>query len=223
MAYQLCLIWLSIGSLFYAQVKTSQQDVLSRVASVKPYTGASSGAIADLLAGTHVPGGIVSVYSRCSTPAQYQFPFDGATLGKELDYVRSIDSSRVWIYRDGFIIVNHDLINRTVLAANISDIDVNPDDALTLSTQKLVRSPEVAKRVKDLRLEEMYNRGGFSAIRASGYPNEEVPASPPQHLHQINLEDALNRLASIKGNAVWHYEQFECGTKSTFRIQWIVK
>jgi hypothetical protein len=168
----------------------------------------------------HLPGGIISVYSRCATPTDYQFSFQGTTLGEELNYIASVDASRHWTFQDGLILVGSDLLPRTILNTTIADIDIRSDDALSLSTEHLLQSPEVRDAVKASGLMEGINRlPGFAAIHN---PNTQTSANPEpiiKHLHQVTLGNALGVLAAMKGQGVWHYEQFECGSTSTYRIE----
>jgi hypothetical protein len=223
---QMLLAGILITSFLYAQaqVPADKVEILSRRTAVKTLKATSGAAVADLLAGTHVPGGIISVYNRCTTPTEYQFSFSGGTLEQELDYVSSVDTSRNWIFRDGVILVGSDILPRTILNAIIEDIDIKPDDALSLSTQRLIQSPEVRDRAKVAGLDEGMSQGsGFYALPNPNTPTEPVAASPPRHLHQVNVAEALDELATMKGKNVWHYEQFECGSKPTYRIVWVVK
>jgi len=226
MRNQMLLAGILITSFLSAQapVPADKVEILSRPAAAKTFKGASGAAVADLLAGTRVPGGIISVYSRCATPTEYQFSFSGATLEQELDYISYIDTSRKWIYRDGVILVGSDILPRTILNAIIKDIDIKPDDALSLSTQRLLQSPEVRDRANVAGLVEgMTQVSGFYALPNSSTPTEHPAAPASRHLHQVTLADALDEVATMKGKNVWHYEQFECGSKPTYRVVWVVK
>ena len=226
MRNQLLLARVLVTSFLYTQapVPADRVEILSRPAAVKTFKATSGAAIADLLAGTHVPGGIVSVYSRCATPIEYQFSFSGATLEQELDYISSVDTSRRWIYRDGVILVGSEFIPRTILNAIIEDIDIKSDDALSLSTQRLLESPEIRGRANVAGLVEgMTEVPGFYAVPNSSMPTEDLAAPPSKHLHQVTLADALAAVATMKGENVWHYEQFECSSTPTYRIAWVVR
>ncbi len=221
MRNQLLLASILVTTFLFAQapVPADRVEILSRPAAVKTFKATSGAAIADLLDGTHVPGGIVSVYSRCATPIEYQFSFSGATLEQELDYISSVDTSRRWIYRDGVILVGSEFLPRTILNTIIKDVDIKSDDALSLSTQRLLESPEVRGRA----VEGMIEVSGFYAVPKPSMPTEDLAAPASRHLHQVTLADALAAVATMKGKNVWHYEQFECSSKPTYRIAWVVR
>jgi hypothetical protein len=224
--YQILLAGILITSLLCAQTPApaDKVEMLNRPAGIKTFTATSGAAVADLLDGTHVPGGIISVYSRCATPTEYQFSFSGATLEKELDYIASIDTSRKWIFREGAILVGSDMLPRTILNAIIKEIDLKPDDALSLTTQRLLESQEVRDRAKVAGLEEgMTPVSGFYALPNPSTPNEHLAPAAPRHLHQVTVAEALDQLAMMKGQKVWHYEQFECGNRPSYRITWVVR
>jgi hypothetical protein len=221
MNFNFSVAFILLGTVFATQSPAPgrDNDILERKVALGQ-KGASSQAITILLAQVHVPGGIVSVYDRCSKPVDHQFTLQEATLEQGLNYISTIDGTRTWINQNGTIIVGTDLANRTVLKTIISDFDVNPSDALSLSTQRLLQSAEVREAAKRLGLIEMSPNLGFSSVNnSSSTPNGVSAATPSRHFHQTSLENILNSLASMQGYAVWHYEQFDCNTTS-FRVTW---
>lgn len=200
-----------------------EASALERPVTLVVANATSADALASLVAQAGIPGGIISVYDQCKQPRRHRFSLHTATLQRGLDYVAGIDSSRIWVYRDGVILVGFKLADRTILRTVIGDLDIYPDDALSLSTQRFLEAAEVREQVKRAGLTQMSPELGFSSIRKKGQtPPDQPPALQPKHLHNTTLEDALNALASIRGTGVWHYEQFACGNKSSFRISWMV-
>jgi hypothetical protein len=206
--------------------QAQEGSVLSRPTGISGFDTTTDGAIAQLLSSPGVPGGSIRLYDQCLQPSSQRFFLQGITLQQGLYSVASIDPSRKWIYRDGVIFVGQQLESRTILGTVIRDIEINPSDALTLSTQRLIQTTEIRDRIKVSGLDERMNHveiSGFGSVRAAGAAPQQPIAAPPINLHQITLSDSLNSLASMSGKAVWLYEQFECGSRSWFRITWVVK
>lgn len=211
-----------IASFFPGQAASGQgNDFLERKVTVNQKSS-SAQAITVLLAQVNAPGGIISIYDRCSKPLDHQFSIQGATLQQGLNYISTIDGSRTWINRNGVILVGSNAANRTILNTIISDVDINPTDALSLSTQRLLESGEVREAEKKLGLVEMSSNLGFSSVSSKPEVTNGPSAQLPQkHFHRITVRDALNVLSSIRGVAVWHYEQFSCDV-STYRLSWVL-
>ena len=222
-SHKVTLIVITALCLGQGMVRAQESSVLSRPSGTPDMKTTTDGAIASLLNSARVPGGIISFYDRCQQPSPQRFFLQGVTLEQGLDSVASIDSSRKWTYRDGVILVGIEIENRTILSTAIPNVEINTNDALSLSTQQLLQSAEVRDRVKAMKLEEVNSELGFSAVRRDGNATEDLPTPAPKHLHQVTLEEALTFLARTNGKAVWLYEQFECGGKATFRITWVVK
>jgi hypothetical protein len=220
-AFLLMIATLLVG---LGAAKAQESSVLSRPTGIGGFDTTTDGAIARLLSSAGVPGGIIRVYDQCLQPSPQRFFLQGITLQQGLDSVASIDPSRKWIYRDGAIFVGQQLQSRTILGAVIRDVEISPSDTLTLSTQRLLQPAEVRDRIKVTGINEeiIHQFSGISKVRVAGTAPEQPIAAPPIHLHQVMLSDLLNSLASMSGRAVWLYEQFECGSKSWFRITWVV-
>lgn len=214
-----------IASLPPAQVSAPAQEsaVLSRPVALMNFRGTSAAAVAALLSEARVAGGIISLYDGCAYPSGQLFKLEETTFRQGLDYVSRIDKSRGWAYRNAMILVGLELADKTILKTIIRSVKINSNDTLNLSTQRLLESAEVKKRIKKVGLVQMQPNPGISSIRRGGAaPPKESPTPPSKQLHNITLEAALNVLASTKGRAVWHYEQFICDNKSSFRLDWAV-
>jgi hypothetical protein len=137
--------------------------------------------------------------------------------------VSKIDSSRKWTHTNGLIIVGLEQADKTILNAIIHDIDINPGDALSLTAQRLLDTPEVHSSIQRAELNELTPELGFGQIRNPAAPSTQSSIEQPKHLHEITLLNALNLVAATKGTGVWEYEQYTCNNKSSFRLSWIVK
>jgi hypothetical protein len=138
--------------------------------------------------------------------------------------VSRIDGSRKWFFTNGLIIVGSELTGKTILDSVIHDIDIDPSEALSITTQRLLNTPEVRSRVQRAGLNELTPELGFAQIRKDpGSTPVQLPVKRPKHLHRTTLQDALNVAAAMKGTGVWEYEQYTCKSKSSFRLDWVVK
>lgn len=220
--------WVSlllVASLWPIQAPAPAQEtaVLRRPVALSALKGTSAVAAITLLAEAHVPGGVISLYNRCTAPSDQRFSLQETTLEQGLDYVSTIDSSRKWNYQEGLIIVGYEVAEKTILKTTLHDVDIDPNDALSLSTERLLGTVELREQVKREGLLEMSTALGFSAISRNGTaPPEKSRTSKPKHFPEITMVQALNFLASTKGMAVWHYEQFVCGNRTSFRLSWVV-
>jgi hypothetical protein len=207
-------------SWFQSSPPLPEADILSRHVSLDASPKTSSDAVSSLLAKAHTPGGMVSIYSGCQRPLPQVFSLFETNLKQGLDYVATVDATRSWIYADGVVLVGVKRANGTILNTVISDIEIRPNDALSLSTQRLVHSPEVLNSIQRLGLEEITPELGFGQIPKNPVA---IETRQPTQLHQITLMNALNALALMKGTAVWEYEQFACNERTSFRLNWTVK
>ena len=213
---------ITIMWLFQTAPSSSESEVLSRHVALDGSTRTSVDAMSLMLAQASVPGGIISVSNGCTSPNPRAFPLAETTLKDGLDYVSTIDPARKWSYGERLILIGMEHANSTILNTVINDVEIQPGDALTLSTQRLVHTSEVQASIQRAGLEEISPELGFGQI-----PRNPKPASPetskPIHLHQVTLVKALNTLALTKGTAVWEYEQSTCNGKSSFRLDWVVR
>src|SRR5580698_8542151 len=218
--------WLSLfllTGICQAQVPTHQQIVvLARQVELRNLDGTSADAIAALLTQAQAPGGIISAYGACTAPGTEHISVSPGTLQQGLDYISMVDPSRKWTLKDGVILVGHDTANGTILNTVIRSIDISPNDALSLVAQRLLQTVETQTAIKEANLDEMIPPLGLSPIKPSEETSSRKSAPPSKHFENVTLEQALNSLAAMHGNAVWHFEQFKCGAKSSFRISWIV-
>lgn len=117
-----------------------------------------------------------------------------------------------------------ELTSRTILNTVIQDVDIDPKEALSLTAQRLLSTPEARSSIQRARLTEMSPELGFAQIRKTPAAASPQPlVGPSKHLHEITLADALNVAATTRGASVWEYEQFTCKDKSSFRLGWAVK
>jgi hypothetical protein len=207
------------------EVPTQSPDTgaLNRSVALTDFKGTSADAVASLLTKAEVPGGVVSIYEGCTQPEQRVFSLQGATLSHGLDYISSLDGSRKWIFQEGVVVVGSGLVSETPLSTVLGEVVIDSTDSLSLSTQKLLESVEVRQRIKKIGLVELNTPLGLSGVSRTeaGHPQAR-PKPQPIHLNGKRLEQVLNILASSKGKAVWHYEQFVCDQKTSFRISWLV-
>jgi hypothetical protein len=204
-------------------ISSSDVNVLNRSVALREFKGTSAEAAASLLREAGVGGGVVSVSDHCDQPPQRVYSLqNGATLRNGLDYISTFDGSRNWNFESGVIVVNQTAAPATLLNTAIPEIGLNFANSLSLSTQQLLQSKEVRDQIRIKHLVELNTPLGFSAVSR----NAELHTSPPAQSNRLRgktLEQALNALATSRGNAVWHYEQFVCDQKSSFRISWLVK
>lgn len=221
--------WLSLVLVFgltpQAPTGKSNINVLDRAVVLKDLRGTSVDAVAALLAEGETPGEIVSIYGNCSQPSERVFSSrSGVTLREALDYVSTVDRARRWNYRDGVIVIGSDAAPGTILGTILGELAIKADDSLSLSTQKLLQSKEVRDRVKKAGLLELNTPLGLSELRKLDEAHVHRPRSVESiHLGGKTLEQALNILASARGKAAWHYEQFGCGQKISFRVSWLIQ
>jgi hypothetical protein len=164
---------------------------------------------------------MISIYNGCARPNPQAFSLAETSLKQGLDHVSTIDPARKWTYADGLILVGSEHVNDTILNTVISDTEIRPGDALALSAQRLFNAPEVQTSIQRARLEEISPELGFGQMSKNPKPTSSE-TSPPMHLQGVTLLKALNTLASMKGTAVWEYEQSTCNNKSSFRLNWRV-
>jgi hypothetical protein len=194
--------------------------ILDRPVALKDLNGTSAEAVEVLLAESGASGGVISVYDRCAQPRTRVFSVQGVTLRGGLDYILTLDGSRKWTYQDGVLVVGLTPPGATLLDTVLGESSVDPEVPLTLSTQKLLQSKEVAARIAKMGLVELTVPLGYSAA-PKDVAAAASPRQPPLKIQSgRTLQQALDILASSKGRAIWQYEQFTCGHKSAFRITW---
>ncbi len=219
--YRLALAWILILCTLQTPAPVSEPEFLNRQVALDHSPRISAEAISLLLAQAHAPGGIISIYSGCAKPNPQTFSLAETTLKQGLDYVSTVDPARKWTYADGLVLVGVERANDTILNTLIYDIEIRPDDALSLSAQRILHTSEVQTSIERAALNELTTELGFGQI--SRTPKTAVAeTSQPTHLQSVTLAKALNTLASMKGTAVWEYEQFTCNGKSSFRLNWLV-
>jgi hypothetical protein len=202
-------------------VTPQQADVLQRPVELLGLDGTGSDAVTGFLVQAQVPGGIILIYDECAQPRLEHFSFPRGTLQQGLDYISTTEVSWRWTYKDGVVLAAHGDADKTILNTVIRAVDISSRDALSFAAQKLFLTPEVQAAVSKAGLEEMVPPIGFSAMQPSGkHSQQESTASQQKHLQNITLEKALNSLAEMHGSAVWRYEQFKCGAKSSYRVGW---
>lgn len=203
-------------------IYSSGINALDRSVSLHAFKGTSAEATASLLGQAGVAGGVVSISDHCDQPPQRVYSLQtGATLRKGLNYISTIDGSRNWNYESGVIVVNQTPAVATLLNTSIPEIELNFANSLSLSTQQLLQSKAVRDQIKANHLVELNAPLGFSTVSRNAKLHTSAPAQSNQ-LRGKTLEQALNALATSRGNAVWHYEQFVCDQKISFRIGWLV-
>jgi hypothetical protein len=201
-----------------------ESDVLNRPVTLNHLKGTSGAAISLLLSEAHVSGGMISTYDNCTQPNTQDYSLNETTLQHGLDYVSKIDGTRKWTQKNGLIIVGFEQADNTILSAVIHDADINPEDALTLTAQRLLMTNEVRSKIEMLGLNQLSPELGFDQIRKNPTPPPlQSPPRQQKHLHEVSLLDALNIVAAMKGTAVWEYEQYSCNKRSAFRLGWVVK
>ena len=221
-SYRLALACVLILCTLQTPAAVSEPEFLNRQVALDHSPRISAEAISLLLAQAHAPGGIISIYSGCAKPNPQTFSLAKTTLKQGLDYVSTVDPARKWRYADGLILVGLERANDTILNTLIYDIEIRPDDALSLSAQRILHTSEVQTSIEKAALNELTPELGFGQI--SRNPKSAVPETgQPTRLQSVTLAKALNTLASMKGTAVWEYEQFTCNGKSSFRLNWLVK
>lgn len=197
---------------------------LNRVVALNHSKVTSGAAISTLLSEAHTPGGVISIYDDCSQPSVQDFSLNETTLKQGLDYISRIDAQRKWVYTNRIVIVGLELTGKTILNTLIHDVDIHPEEALSLTAQRLLSTPEVRESIQRAGLTELTPELGFAQIRKTPAVNlTQPPVGTTRHLHDIALMDALNVAAATQGTGVWEYEQFVCENKSSFRLEWVVK
>ena len=206
-----------------AALPPKQDSALLRPVETRSLDGTSVDAVAALLAQAQVPGGVISTYESCAGSGPRHFALPRGTLRQGLDYISMIDASRRWTYKNGVVLVGYDSTDHTILNTVIHEVDINPKDALSLAAQRLFETAEAREAIRKANLDTMPAPLGFSPNKHGGQgPQREAAAALPKHFQNITLEEALDSIAVMHGNAVWHFEQFKCGAKSSFRISWPV-
>lgn len=106
----------------------------------------------------------------------------------------------------------------------ISKVTIEPTETLSLATQHILESIELKDVIGRTGMEQLTTPLGFSEIQNN---SDSTSPSPENRKREVlfgkTLEDALNALALSRNSAVWHYEQYNCGKKSSFRVSWLVK
>lgn len=203
---------------------SSSVATLDRPVGLSDLKGTSADAAASLLLEAQVPGGVISKYDDCAQPTELVFSLPAGTkLVDGLNYVSGLDNSRQWAYRDGVVVVGSKLTGPTLLNTILGQVRTEAMGSLTLSTQQLLESAAVRRQIKKTGLIQMNTPIGFSAVSKSEVSSGSSALERPHFDFQgKSLEQALNILAVSNGRGVWHYEQFECGQKTSFRIGWLV-
>jgi hypothetical protein len=221
--YRLALAWVLILCTLQTPAPVSEPEFLNRQVALDHLPRISAEAISFLLAQARAPGGIISIYSGCAKPNPQTFSLAETSLKQGLDYVSTVDPARKWTYADGLILVGLERANDTILNTLISDIEIRPGDALSLSAQRMLHTSEVQTSIEKAGLNEITPELGFGQISRNPKPSVSETSQPNTRLQGVTLAKALNTLASMKGTAVWEYEQFTCNGKSSFRLTWLVK
>jgi hypothetical protein len=203
---------------------TSDADVLNRPVHLTEFKGTAAGAIASLLGQAGVPGEIVSTYDSCAQPGERVFSVDeGAKLKQALDYVVRLDGTSEWRYSGGVLIFSAGRGEADLLKTIVHNFVINPKDALSLSTQQLVQSSEVENWIKKQNFTELPISLGYGSVsRDPEFASRSSSDAQPIVVRDKTVEQVLNILAASKGQAVWHFEQFTCHQKSSFRISWAI-
>jgi hypothetical protein len=212
--------WTLIYFALQASAAALGPDVLNRQVALGHSPRTSAEAVSSLLAQARTPGGIISIYDGCAKPSPQVFSLAEANLKQALDYVSTVDHARNWTYADGLILVGLEQADDTILNTVISDIEIPPGEALSLSAQRLLHTPEVQAAIEKAKLNEITPELGFGQISRNPKPPQ---IDQPTHLQGVTLMKALNTLASMKGTPVWEFEQTKCNNKSSFRLDWPVK
>ena len=206
------------------QLFSSEQIVLSRQVGAIETADSSASVITVVLAQTHTPGGIISIYEQCSSPTTQLFKIRASTLKDTLDSIKQIDPSKDWEYQDGDIILGSRSRSRTILSTKLRQITIDPEETATLQTQRLLALPEIEKEIGKAGLTVETPSLGLSAVRIGAGVNS-APASKrePIILKSLTLLDALNQIGKRNnGQGVWHYQETHCGSHSSVRIDWVV-
>lgn len=219
--------WLTLGLILHSGPLGSahnERTALERPVVLKTFRGTTADAVAALLAQARLSGGIVSVTDGCAPPDQRVIELGETTLRQGLEYISAIDSSRRWVFSGNQVLVGNQLLEKTILDTFLHKVVIRIDDPLTLSTQRLLQSKEVQRKLARIRLDELSPALGFSKVSAqstetSGHSDD---TNSVKRFSDARLYEALNMLAAAKGASVWHYEQFNCGSRRSFRISWVV-
>jgi len=219
----LCLFLISGLGASQTIAQASKLEPLKRPAALKKMKGTSADAIASLLAQANMAGGIISTYSDCGKPKEHLFVTKSGTLQDNLDYVSSLDASQAWIYENGVILAGFKQAPKTLLATTISEVKIDPNETLSLATQRLLGSSELREVIARTGVEESASPLGYSSVpsRQGAYSTTKEDRQP-EVLYGKTFEEALNALALSRNSAVWHYEQYVCGKRSSFRVSWVV-
>jgi len=220
----LALAWTLILCTLQASPSAVEPSVLNRPVALNHLRLTTGATMSLLLSEAQVPGGIISIYEHCEQPNEREFSLDETTLKQALDYISTIESTRTWTYKDGLILVGLEQSDKTILRTVIHDVDFNPTEALTLSAQRLLETPEVRTSIQNAELNELSPELGFGQIRKNpSAASLQSSLNEAKHLHEISLLHALNVVAATKGTGVWEYEQFNCSNRTSFRLNWAVK
>jgi hypothetical protein len=213
------IAWILAICMIQTPANVPAADILNRKVALDRAPRTSADAISLLLAEAHAPGGMISIHTGCASPNPHVFLLEETSLKQGLDYVSSVDPIRNWAYVDGHVEVGLDQAENTILKTIIQDVEILPEDPLSLSTQRLFQTPEVQSSIQRAKLSEITAELGFSKI--SKDPKPASSESQASRIHRTSLLDALNTLATTQ-TAVWEYDQFTCNNKAPFRVNWVV-
>jgi len=205
--------------------ESSKQTALDRTISLKNFHGTTADAVSAMLAQARLSGGIVTLSDRCAQPDQLPLNLNEISIRNGLDQIANIDHSRAWIFSSGQILVGNQLLKKTILSKTVGEVVFKGGEPLSLSTQRLIQSKEVQQQVTRAGLQELSPSLGFAGVEGqSGQTTSHSVDQPVKRVSHKQLYEALNALAAARGRvSVWHYEQFSCGGKQSFRISWTVE
>lgn len=198
-----------------SQTKPSSAEILQHPTAGAELNDVTIGeALCSALRTAGVPGGIVTI-PNCQGQTKYKFRLAGETLHDALDAIVSGDPQYTWTVRDGVVNIVPWSYMPSLLDTVIPEMRIEKAGTLEFAVDQLLRLPEVATRMRELRLSHLH-RGSLTFLG----PREEI------NLYQQNLtlRDALNAVVGAHGRAVWLYWEKHCYKQQhDFEIEFLVK
>lgn len=172
-------------------------------------------AFVSALGAGYLPGGI-EITEDCATQWVRIWPRDRTTVREAMNDILAARPDLVLdVSKEGAVHIRPRTTEGGVLDVVLSSVDIPDARDVRLPLNQLTESPEFQMRIKQLGLKEGRVHLGMSPMPSPGLP---APPPIPLKLSKITVRDALNRLATLKGSAVWVYHEMACSGERVFTL-----
>jgi len=174
-------------------------------------------AVINALLDAGAPGGVA--LTDCNESLTHVFRPRDSSLRGILDSIVSTDPRYTWKVEDGTVNVLPASGPPPFLAIRVSRFDISQAESPNEALAQLLALPELQKAQLNL---------GPRAVQGGVYMF--CPGCPPKEKKKISVSlkgamvrECLNAIARAHGNAVWRFQQSECGGRKSFSLDFAAK